>query len=105
MVGICNRSGLPYNHTIFHLEVFDVNGFDFFSKDSDTKLRVKVFDMQDETDIMMYQRINQRCIIDKKDGWKIHDEDKYTDKHSNITILLKWEEPEVDYAKNEQRTS
>jgi len=101
VVGLCNRSGVSYNYIVSHLEVFNVNGFDFFSKDTNTKIRVKVFDMQDETDIMMYERINQRAVVEKKDGWKIHNEDKYADKHSNITILLKWEEPEVDYAKNE----
>jgi hypothetical protein len=51
----------------------------------------------------MYERINQK-ILEDKPGWKIHSEDKYTDKHSNITILLKWEEPEVDY-ENKQGTS
>lgn len=65
--------------------------FDFFQKESDTKIRVKIFDMQDETDLMMYERINQKVLTE--DDWKIHDEDKYADKYSNITILLKWEEP------------
>jgi hypothetical protein len=77
--------------------------FNFFAKDIDTKIKVKIFDMQDETDLMMYERINQK-ILEDKPGWKIHSEDKYTDKHSNITILLKWEEPEVDY-ENKQGTS
>lgn len=105
IVYLCYVSGsdIPYNNNLYDMEVFNmIPKFNFFGK-TNTNIQVKIFDMQDEADLMMYERINQN-ILENKNGWKIHSEDKYTDKHSNITILLKWEEPEVDY-ENKQRTS
>lgn len=66
---------------------------DFFEDKKPTKVRVKRFDMADENDLMMYEKINNKVHIEEAEGWDILDEDKFSDKFCNIYILLKWKEP------------
>ena len=57
------------------------------------KVRVKKFDMQDDNDLMMYEKIHQKVKVDKETNWEIIEETKFSDKYCNVYILLKWQEP------------
>ena len=65
----------------------------FFEEKTATKVRVKKFDMQDENDLMWYERIHNKIHVEKAEGWDIITEDKFSDKFCNVYILLKWKEP------------
>lgn len=65
--------------------------FNFFA--SNKKFHAEYFDMQDQSDLNMYERINNRVHVDKEDGWKIVGEQPITDKDGNLYIFLKWIQP------------
>ncbi|MFW5895164.1 MAG: hypothetical protein ACOCT9_00320 [archaeon] len=69
-------------------------GFDFTGK-SKEKVRAQRFNMQDDSDRMLYERIHQNCF-DKKSGWKVLEELNLADKYGNLFIFLRWTEPPIE---------
>lgn len=51
------------------------------------------FDMQNEDDLMEFERIKQRVIIDKTPGWAIVSQSQTSNKYGDVFVLLEWMEP------------
>lgn len=51
--------------------------------------------MQNDGDLMEFERIKQKVFIDKEQGWVIMEQTNSQNKHGDMFVLLEWTEPKL----------